>query len=177
MARQHQQLPIGELGGAVVLARQAGDEVEVRFAVLIDPRHLHGHRAHRLPTVAGADLGDDALQRCVLPAAAADGLAAAAQVAGLATDHQGVWRARQLDLIDGVAAQAAQRLAGVAQVHLQQRAPGRQRHVAVTGIDAQFEFVRLEARLIGGAQQQQAVVDQVGDVVAVGGDTELGLHD
>ncbi|PAV93418.1 hypothetical protein WR25_19064 [Diploscapter pachys] len=55
---------------------------------------------------------------------------------------------------------AAQRLAGVAQVHLQQRAPGRQRHVAVTGIDAQFEFVRLEARFISGAQQQQTVVDQ-----------------
>jgi len=62
-------------------------------------------------------------------------------------------------------------------VHLQQRAPGRQRHVAVTGIDAQFEFVRLEARFISGAQQQQTVVDQVGDVIAVGGDTELGLHD
>ncbi|MNP04835.1 hypothetical protein D3C76_967690 [compost metagenome] len=37
LTRQHQQDAVANLGGAVVLLGQAGDEVEVRLVELIDP--------------------------------------------------------------------------------------------------------------------------------------------
>ena len=134
-----------------MLAGQAGDEVEIRLAVLVHTRHLDSHRAHRLPAVAGGDLDDDALQRHLLPAAAADGFASAAQVAGLAADHQGIGWAGQLDFVNAVAPQAAQGLTRMAQLHFEQRATGWQGHSTIAGVDAQFEFVGLKAGFVGGA--------------------------
>ncbi|MNE12095.1 hypothetical protein D3C80_1048760 [compost metagenome] len=118
LTRQHQQGAVADLGGAVVLLGQTGDEVEIRLVELIDPQHLGQHRTRRLPAIARGDITDDPLQRDVLPAAAARGFATSAHVTRLASNDHAVGRSGQFDFIHGIAPQTGQRLAGVAQMNL-----------------------------------------------------------
>ncbi|MNE43406.1 hypothetical protein D3C80_1375790 [compost metagenome] len=106
LSRQDQQLAVGHLGGAVVFFGHPGDEIEVGLVELVHARHPGVDRARRLPAIARGHVTDDLRQADVLPTAAARGLAAAAHVAGLAADHQGVWRAGDSHLIHGVAPHA-----------------------------------------------------------------------
>ncbi|MNG01514.1 hypothetical protein D3C84_845000 [compost metagenome] len=92
LTRHHQQLAVRDLGRAVVLLGQARDEIKIGFADLIGALDLDGQRAHRLPAVTRGDIGDDLRQRHVFPAAATNGLATAAHVAGLTLNHDGVGR-------------------------------------------------------------------------------------
>lgn len=67
---------------------------------------ITGQLAHRLPSVLCGHVIDDAGQADVFPTAAAGGFAAAAHVAGLAPDHQGIRWAGQFDLVHGVTPEA-----------------------------------------------------------------------
>ena len=106
LALQNQQLAVRHFGGAVVLPGQPGDKVEIRLAELVGPGDQSGHRAHRLPAVAGGHVCHDTDQCDDLPTAAAGGFAAAAHIAGLAPDHQGIRWAGQFDLVHGVTPEA-----------------------------------------------------------------------
>ncbi len=151
LARHDQQLAFGHLGGAVVLLGQAGDKVVIRLIALVDALDLGVDRARHLPAVALGDFANDLRQRHVLPAAATHGLAAAAHVAGLAANHDGVGRPAQFHLVDGVRAQAGQPLALVAHHDQDVATACRQRNSLVAVVNAQLELVRLHAGLVRGA--------------------------
>jgi hypothetical protein len=93
---------------SAILLGQARDEVEVRLIELIGAGHLDLHWTHGLPVVTRGNVGHDPRQRHVFPAAATGGLAAAAHVAGLTSDHQRIRWAGQFDFVDDVAADAGQ---------------------------------------------------------------------
>ncbi|MNY41607.1 hypothetical protein D3C86_1764370 [compost metagenome] len=92
-------------------------------------------------------------------------------------DHDRVGRSGYGNFVHHVTPHAGQGRLGVAEVDLDPRATARQRHQAVAVIDAQFELVRFHAGLVGGAQLNQPIIDQAGDVGPVGDNAEHGRHE
>ncbi|VVN73571.1 hypothetical protein PS689_00578 [Pseudomonas fluorescens] len=116
LTREHQQLAIRDLCGAVILLGHPGDEVEIGLVELIDTRDFDRHGTHRFPAIARSDVADDLLQGHVLPTTGSCCPTAAAHVTGFAAYHQGVGRTRRLDIVHGVEAKSSEAMPHVSMI-------------------------------------------------------------
>ena len=153
-----------------MLGGQAGDEVEVRFAGLVDVRQADGGEGdlHQgLQAVLGGDGGEDGAERLVVPAALTLLGQAFAQIGAAGADAQGVRRAAVLQLVHLVGAFVHQPGITPAEPQADGGALGRDGEQPVVVGQLNVELVGLHAAIVLQVDADQAGDDVGGDVVAV----------